>query len=51
MDGENHGKPYFQMDDLGGCTIIFGNTHIVSTIEFSSWVNDGHSLFSDHLLV
>ena len=27
MDGENNGKPYEQMDDLGG-TIIFGNTHI-----------------------
>ncbi len=30
MDGENNGsgKPYEQMDDLGGLTIIFGNTHI-----------------------
>ena len=31
MDGENHGKPYEQMDDLGGKTkknLIFGNTHI-----------------------
>ncbi len=27
MDGENHGKPYFWMDDFGG-TIIFGNTHL-----------------------
>ena len=27
MDGENNGKPYEQMDDLGGTT-IFGNTHI-----------------------
>ncbi len=27
MDGENGGKPYEQMDDLGGTT-IFGNTHI-----------------------
>ena len=26
MDGENNGKPYFLMDDLGG-TILFGNTH------------------------
>ena len=24
MDGENHGKPYEQMDDLGGKPIIFG---------------------------
>ena len=29
MDGENNGKPYFLMDDLGGFPIIFGNTHIV----------------------
>ena len=28
MDGENNGKPYEQMDDLGGNTPIFGNTHI-----------------------
>ena len=27
MDGENNGKPYEQMDDLGG-TPIFGNTHV-----------------------
>ena len=36
MDGENNGKPYEQMDDLGG-TIIFGHTqlekvHFVRTI-------------------
>ena len=29
IDGENHGKPYEQMDDLGGFPIIFGNTHII----------------------
>ena len=28
MDGENNGKPYEQMDDLGGFPLIFGNTHI-----------------------
>ncbi len=28
MDGENKGKPYEQMDDLGGFTPIFGNTHM-----------------------
>ncbi len=28
MDGENNGKPYEQMDDLGEKTHIFGNTHI-----------------------
>ena len=31
MDGENNGKPYFQMDDLGGFPPIFGNTHILNT--------------------
>ena len=24
MDGENKGKPYFLMDDLGGGSIFFG---------------------------
>ena len=28
MDGENNGKPNFQMDDLGGFPMIFENTHI-----------------------
>ncbi len=28
MDGENNGKPYEQMDDLGGNTTIFWNTYI-----------------------
>ena len=28
MDGENKGKPYEQMDDLGGKPPIFGNTHM-----------------------
>ena len=28
MDGENNGKAYEQMDDLGG-TPILGNTHII----------------------
>ena len=28
MDGENNGKPYEQMDDLGG-TIIFGNMQLM----------------------
>ena len=26
MDGENNGKPYEQMDDLG-VPLFFGNTH------------------------
>ena len=28
MDGENNGKPYFLMDDLGVKPTIFGNIHI-----------------------
>ena len=28
VDGENNGKPYFLMDDLGGKPTIFGNTHV-----------------------
>ena len=28
MDGENNGKPYFKMDDLGGKPTIFGNIHL-----------------------
>ena len=29
MDGENKGKPYEQMDDLGGFPPILGNTQLV----------------------
>ena len=32
MDGENKGKPYEQMDDLGENPHIFGNTFIVIVI-------------------
>ncbi len=28
MDGENHGKPYEQMDDLGVFPYFWLNTHI-----------------------
>ena len=28
MDGENNGKPYFLMDDLGGCNPLFLETSI-----------------------
>ena len=28
MDGKNNGKPYEQMDDLGGFPPIFGSTPI-----------------------
>ena len=31
MDGENNGKPYEQMDDLGENPPIFGNTHMSDT--------------------
>ena len=30
MDGENNGKPYYLMDDLGGKPTIFGNAHLFS---------------------
>ena len=26
MDGENHGKPYEQMDDVGGTVPLFSET-------------------------
>ena len=29
MDGENNGKPYFLMDDLGGKPTIYGNCVVV----------------------
>ena len=35
MDGLFHGKPYEQMDDLGG-TPIFGNTHYVYVLGVAS---------------
>ena len=48
MDGENYGKPYEQMDDLGGKPTIFGNTHVkiwfiypIETTIYSSWKVDG----------
>jgi len=31
MDGENNGKPYFLMGDLGGKPIILGNPHMVNS--------------------
>ena len=30
MDGEKNGKSENKMDDLGGNTHIFGNTHMVA---------------------
>ena len=38
MDGENNGKAYFQMDDLG--THIFGNIHITHIWVLSKHVDD-----------
>ena len=39
MDGENNGKPYEQMDDLGGNTPIFGSTPISSQVDRSKKQN------------
>ena len=33
MNGEHHGKPYEQMDDLGVETPICGNTHMQHSLE------------------
>ena len=38
MDGENNGKPYFLMEDLGGKPTIFGNPHILKFSLFSQLV-------------
>ena len=35
MDGENNGKPYFLMDELGGPTPIFGLTPICLILSFN----------------
>jgi len=32
MDGENHGNPYFLMDDLGGKPTILGNPHMLTMV-------------------
>ena len=32
MDGENNGKPYEQMDDLGGFPYFWFNTHLMISI-------------------
>ena len=41
MDGENHGKPYFLMDDLGGKPTIFGNIHIFPKDLYNHRTSDG----------
>ena len=38
MDGLFHGKPYEQMDDLGGPTPIFGNPHVKVLHFFGFWM-------------
>ena len=45
MDGENNGKPYEQMDDLGGKPTIFWNIHLFQTtlahaskVKMESWM-------------
>ena len=35
MDGENNGKPYFLMDDLGEKPTILGNPHIPIDLSIS----------------
>ena len=48
MDGENSGKPYEQMDDLGGKPTIFGNIRIPSykNNKRSDWVQKFTQTFS-----
>ena len=41
MDGLFHGKPYEQMDDLGGFPIIFGLTPTLSTWTYWTFFNPG----------
>ena len=33
----NNGKPYEQMDDLGGFPTIFGNTHMKRRVDGFDW--------------
>ena len=45
MDGENNGKPYFLMDDLGGKPTIFGNIHIyIYMNQMEAWTWAHHEL-------
>ena len=38
MDGENHGKPYFLMDDLGGFHPLFLETPIWKPMKYrATW--------------
>ena len=51
MDGEKNGKPYGQMDDLGGKPTIFGNTHTSNWIFFSDRDCRELSMFRDRLVL
>ena len=42
MDGENNGKPYFLMDDLGGKPPIFGFTSICTSATSNFGVSGLH---------
>ncbi len=44
MDGENNGKPYEQMDDLGGKPPIFGNTQNLNPTNLLLKFRLNHSL-------
>jgi len=44
MDGENNGKPYEQMDDLGGKPTIYGNTHMMDLRHNNKERNNGKIL-------
>ena len=45
MDGENNGKPYFLMDDLGVKPTIFGNINTTSRSHgFVTWNSIGTGL-------
>ncbi len=54
MDGENNGKPYEQMDDLGGLgetfTPIFGSTPIFVTVfdQHRGMANSKLTIYTDH---
>ncbi len=44
MDGENNGKPYFLMDDLGGFPIFLETTKWI-------WVGGGRGGWMNHLKI
>ena len=53
MDGENNGKPFFELDDFGGKPTVFGNIHIIVPIfngvdfeEFGNWMEKSWKIVS-----